>query len=211
MIIGIAGGTGSGKTTVVEKIIKRLPFGQVSVLSQDSYYKDNTALTMEQRNLINYDHPNSIDFELMISHLEKLNAGVDVEQPVYSYEEHNRTEDTVLTKATKVIVVEGILIFSVKELRDLFDIKIFVDTPDDERLIRRIRRDIVERGRDVEEVLSRYENTLRPMHQQFIEPYKREADIIVPEGGNNHVAINILSKTIRETLLYNESNAKTSR
>jgi len=209
MIIGIAGGTGSGKTTVVEKIIARLPKRQVSVLSQDSYYNDNTALSIEERNLINYDHPKSVDFDLMIAHLTVLKSGQDVHQPVYSYAEHNRTADTVLTKATKVIVVEGILIFAIKELRDLFDIKLFVDAPDDERLIRRIRRDIKERGRDIEEVLHRYETTLRPMHQQFIEPYKREADIIVPEGGNNQVAINILTNTIRETLTQHETNTQT--
>jgi len=200
MIIGIAGGTGSGKTTVVERIINQFPLGEISVLSQDSYYKDNSGRTIEERNQINYDHPNSIDWDLLIAHLLVLKSGQDIQQPVYSYEQHNRTDQTITTKTTKVTVVEGILIFSIKELRDLFDIKIFVDTPDDERLIRRIRRDIKERGRDVEEVLGRYETTLRPMHQQFIEPYKREADIIVPEGGNNEVAISILSKTIRQTL-----------
>ncbi len=207
MIIGISGGTGSGKTTVVERIIKQLPVGEISVLSQDSYYKDNSSLSMEERNQINYDHPNSLDWDLMVAHLLVLKSGQDIQQPIYSYEEHNRTDKTITTKATSVIVVEGILIFSIKELIDLFDIKIFVETPDDERLIRRIRRDIKERGRDIEEVLCRYEDTLRPMHQQFIEPYKREADIIVPEGGNNEVAINIISKTIQQTLEQYESNA----
>lgn len=200
MIIGIAGGTGSGKTTVVNKIIAKLPLGEVSVLSQDSYYKDNTGLTMEERNRINYDHPNSIDVDLLIEHLKDLNLGKDIEQPIYSYAEHNRTKEVKLTKATKVIVVEGILIFAINELRELFDVKIFVDTPDDERLIRRIRRDVQERGRDVEEVLTRYQTTLRPMHEQFIEPYKRYADLIVPEGGNNSVAISILRNTIKEIL-----------
>ncbi len=205
MIIGIAGGTGSGKTTVVKRIIENLPGGEISVISQDNYYKDNSELNMEQRNNINYDHPKSIDFELMIRHINQLKAGKPIDQPVYSYKEHNRTDQTSFTEATSVIIVEGILIFSVKELRDLFDVKIYVDTPDDERLVRRLRRDIFERGRDVNEVLDRYVNTLRPMHQQFIEPYKRDADIIIPEGGNNHVAINVISNTIKEQLANDES------
>ncbi len=202
MIIGIAGGTGSGKTTVVDRIIELFPENKVSVISQDNYYNDNSNLSMEERNAINYDHPNSIDFDLMIEHIKQLKNGQSIEQPVYSYKIHNRTEETIVTEPTNVIVVEGILIFSQKELRDLFDVKIFVDTPDDERLVRRIRRDIGERGRDVNEVLDRYVNTLRPMHQQFIEPYKREADIIIPEGGENKVAINVIANTIKDQLNY---------
>lgn len=205
MIIGIAGGTGSGKTTVVKKIISELPKGQVSVLSQDNYYKDNTGLSMKERDAINYDHPNSIDFDLLIEHIKSLKSGNDIDQPVYSYALHNRLDEKTYTRATKVIVVEGILIYAVQALRELFDVRLFVDTPSDERLIRRIRRDIEERGRDVEEVLSRYESTLRPMHEQFIEPYKRYADIIVPEGGNNQVAIRVLSKTIKEILADEDS------
>lgn len=206
MIIGIAGGTGSGKTTVVKKIIKQLPTDQVSVISQDNYYKDNSHLSMEERHAINYDHPNSVDFNLLIDHLKQLKQGISINQPVYSYVNHNRLKEVIQTKATKVIVVEGILIFALKELRDLFDVKLFVDTPDDERLIRRIRRDIQDRGRDIEEVLNRYEDTLRPMHQQFIEPYKKYADIIVPEGGNNNVAIKVITKTIKEILFYSDAN-----
>lgn len=205
MIIGIAGGTGSGKTTVVKKIIHQLPAGEVSVISQDNYYKDNSHLSMEDRNEINYDHPNSVDFNLLIEHLSQLKQGINIEQPLYSYHSHNRLPEVKQTKATKVIVVEGILIFAVKELRDLFDVKIFVDTPDDERLIRRIRRDIEERGRDIEEVLNRYEDTLRPMHRQFIEPYKKYADIIVPEGGSNSVAIGVITRTIKEILFYSDA------
>ena len=205
MIIGIAGGTGSGKTTVVKKIIHQLPAGEVSVISQDNYYKDNSHLSMEDRNEINYDHPNSVDFNLLIEHLSQLKQGINIEQPLYSYHSHNRLPEVKQTKATKVIVVEGILIFAVKELRDLFDVKIFVDTPDDERLIRRIRRDIQERGRDIEEVLNRYEDTLRPMHRQFIEPYKKYADIIVPEGGSNSVAIGVITRTIKEILFYSDA------
>lgn len=206
MVIGIAGGTGSGKTTVVKKIIKQLPAGEVSVISQDNYYNNNSHLTMEERNEINYDHPNSVDFDLLIQHLTRLKQGISIDQPVYSYKEHNRLKDVKQTRATKVIVVEGILIFAIKELRDLFDVKIFVDTPDDERLIRRIRRDIQERGRDIEEVLNRYETTLRPMHRQFIEPYKKYADIIVPEGGNNSVAIGVITRTIKEILFYSDAH-----
>ena len=205
MIIGIAGGTGSGKTTVVKKIIHQLPAGEVSVISQDNYYNDNSHLSMEDRNEINYDHPNSVDFNLLIEHLSQLKQGINIEQPLYSYHSHNRLPEVKQTKATKVIVVEGILIFAVKELRDLFDVKIFVDTPDDERLIRRIRRDIEERGRDIEEVLNRYEDTLRPMHRQFIEPYKKYADIIVPEGGSNSVAIGVITRTIKEILFYSDA------
>lgn len=202
MIIGIAGGTGSGKTTVVNKIIQKLPAGEISVISQDNYYKDNSELTMEERNAINYDHPNSIDFELLVEHIKLLKENKSINQPVYSYKTHNRLPEVTPTKATKVIVVEGILIFALKELRDLFDVKIFVDTPDDERLIRRIKRDISERNRDINEVLERYVNTLRPMHQQFIEPNKIYADIIVPEGGNNSVAIRVISKTIKEIISH---------
>ncbi|MBX2845075.1 MAG: uridine kinase [Saprospiraceae bacterium] len=200
MIIGIAGGTGSGKTTVVEKIIDLFNEDQVALLSQDSYYKDNSHLTMEQRNAINYDHPDSIDFSLLCQHLLELKEGRNIAQPTYSYQEHNRLPETRFTEAKKVTIVEGILIFTLKELRDLCDVKVFVDTPDDERLIRRIRRDLKERGRDIEEILCRYEDTLRPMHLQFIEPTKRYADIIVPEGGNNSVAIRIIANTIKDKL-----------
>jgi len=200
MIIGIAGGTGSGKTTVVEKIISFFPAGDVALLSQDSYYKDNSHLTMEERQSINYDHPDSIDFDLMTEHLKELKAGRNIAQPIYSYEKHNRLPHSQLTRAKKVTIIEGILIYCMKDIRDLCDIKVFVDTTDDERLIRRIRRDIKERGRDIEEVLCRYEDTLRPMHLQFIEPTKRYADIIVPEGGNNTVAIQVIANTIKEQL-----------
>ncbi len=201
MIIGITGGTGSGKTTVVEKIISLLPEGEVSLLSQDNYYKDNSHLNIEERNQINYDHPDSIDFDLMLKHLTSLKDGKSVNQPVYSYVEHNRLKETRLTQATKVVIVEGILIFNMAELRNLCDVKVFVDTPDDERLLRRVRRDLSERGRDIEEILKRYEETLRPMHLQFIEPTKRYADIIIPEGGHNDVAIRVIANMIRERLI----------
>ncbi len=163
-IIGIAGGTGSGKTTVVNTILKGLPVDEVCVISQDSYYKATDELSLEERNKINFDHPNSIDFELLIEHLKLLKADRIIDQPVYSFVTHNRTKDVIKTYPRKVIIVEGILIFNNKELLDLFDIKIFVHAQSDERLIRRIRRDITERGRDIDEVLNRYQSTLKPMH-----------------------------------------------
>ncbi len=200
LIIGIAGGTGSGKTTVVTKIIKELPSDEVCVISQDSYYKATDNLSYEERTKINFDHPRAIDFDLIIKHLKKLKAGKTIDQPVYSFVTHNRTKDVVKTHPRKVIIVEGILIFNNEELRDLFDIKIFVHADTDERLIRRVRRDINERGRDINEVLSRYQDTLKPMHQQFIEPTKNFADIIIPNDRHNTVAIDILRTVISNKL-----------
>lgn len=199
-IIGIAGGTGSGKTTVVNTILKGLPVDEVCVISQDSYYKATDELSIEERNKINFDHPNSIDFELLIEHLKLLKADRIIDQPVYSFVTHNRTKDVIKTHPRKVIIVEGILIFNNKELLDLFDIKIFVHAQSDERLIRRIRRDITERGRDIDEVLNRYQSTLKPMHEQFIEPTKNVADIIIPNDRYNTVAIEIIRSVINERL-----------
>jgi len=199
-IIGIAGGTGSGKTTVVNTILKGLPVDEVCVISQDSYYKATDELSIEERNKINFDHPNSIDFELLIDHLKLLKADRIIDQPVYSFVTHNRTKDVIKTYPRKVIIVEGILIFNNKELLDLFDIKIFVHAQSDERLIRRIRRDITERGRDIDEVLNRYQSTLKPMHEQFIEPTKNVADIIIPNDRYNTVAIEIIRSVINERL-----------
>ena len=200
LIIGIAGGTGSGKTTVVNKIVKELPSDEVCVISQDSYYKATDNLSYEDRTKINFDHPRAIDFELIIKHLKKLKAGKTIDQPVYSFVTHNRTKDVVKTHPRKVVIVEGILIFNNEELRDLFDIKIFVHADTDERLIRKIRRDINERGRDINEVLSRYQDTLKPMHQQFIEPTKNFADIIIPNDRHNTVAIDIVRTVISNKL-----------
>ena len=201
LIIGITGGTGCGKTTVVNQIVKELSGEEVTVISQDSYYKDLSHLTFEERTKINFDHPNSIDFELLKEHLLALKAGRSVQSPTYSFVEHNRTKETVLVKPTNVVIVEGILIFSHPDIRDLFNIKIFVHADSDERLIRRIKRDITERGRDVEEVLNRYQNTLKPMHMQFIEPMKEFADIIIPNNRYNTVAIDII-KTIVHNRVY---------
>lgn len=200
LIIGIAGGTGCGKTTVVNTILKELPEGEVGVISQDSYYKDTSHLSYDERVKINFDHPRSIDFELLEKHLKALKNGNSIEQPVYSFVKHNRTGDTIITKPRKVMIVEGILILSHAEIRDLFDIKIFVHADSDERLIRRLKRDITERGRDINEVLARYQNTLKPMHQQFIEPMKEYADIIIPNNKYNTVAVDIVKTIINERL-----------
>lgn len=200
LIIGIAGGTGSGKTTVVRKIIDRLPKGEVAVLPQDSYYRDSSHLPLEERQKINFDHPNSIEFELLQAHLKQLKQGNAIDQPIYSYLTCTRSEETIRVEPTEVVIIEGILALTQPELRDLMDIKVFVDCDADDRLNRVIKRDIVERGRSVDMVLDRYEDTLKPMHLQFIEPTKRYADIIVPQGGNNHVAIDILTQFIQKNL-----------
>lgn len=200
LIIGIAGGTGSGKTTVVNQIINQLPEDEVCVISQDSYYKETDNLSYEERIKINFDHPRAIDFDLLVAHLIALKKDEIIEQPVYSFVTHNRTKDTVKTHPRKVVIVEGILIFNSKELRKLFDIKIFVHADTDERLIRRVRRDITERGRDIDEVLNRYQDTLKPMHQQFIEPTKKFADIIIPNDRYNTVAVDIVRSVINERL-----------
>ncbi|WP_299437325.1 uridine kinase [uncultured Aquimarina sp.] len=200
LIIGIAGGTGCGKTTVVKQIVNELPENEVCVISQDSYYKDTSHLRYEERTRINFDHPQSIDFELLGVHLDALRKGETIEQPVYSFVEHNRTKETVKTEPSKVIIVEGILILTNPQIRDMFDIKIYVQTDSDERLIRRLKRDIAERGRDMEEVLDRYQNTLKPMHQQFIDPTKEFADLIIPNNNYNNVAIDIVRTIVKERL-----------
>lgn len=200
LIIGIAGGTGSGKTTVVNQIMNELPADEVCVISQDSYYKATDDLTYDERVKINFDHPRAIDFDLLIQHISDLKEGKIIEQPIYSFVTHNRTKDTLKTHPRKVVVVEGILIFNSEQLRNLFDIKIFVHADADERLIRRVRRDINERGRDIDEVLNRYQDTLKPMHQQFIEPTKNFADIIIPNDRYNTVAVDIVRTVISERL-----------
>ena len=200
LIIGIGGGTGSGKTTVVNQILSEFQEGEVQVISQDSYYQDTSHLTFEERCKINFDHPKSIDFELLESHLQSLKQGENVNQPVYSFKTNNRTGETTLTEPKKVVIVEGILILSNTQLRSLFDIKIFVHADSDERLMRRLKRDIAERGRDLDEVLERYQTTLKPMHDQFIEPMKAFADIIIPNNHFNTVAVNVVKSIINEQL-----------
>jgi uridine kinase len=200
LIIGIAGGTGCGKTTVVDQITGDLPPNEVCILSQDSYYRDLSHLSFEERCNVNFDHPAAIDFELLESHLTHLKKGESVQQPVYSFKTHNRTTETILTEPRKVMIVEGILIMSHPAIRDLFDIKIFVHADSDERLIRRLKRDNSERGRDLAEVLDRYQSTLKPMHDEFIEPTKEFADIIIPNNRYNTVAVDIVRTIIADKL-----------
>lgn len=196
LVVGIAGGTGAGKTTVVRKIMARLPEANLSVIPQDNYYKDNSHLPLEERQQLNFDHPASIQFSLLVKHIRSLKQGQAIEVPIYSYLTCTRSEETIPVAPKNVVIVEGILILTHPRLRDLLDIKVFVDAAADERLIRVIHRDILERGRNVKEVLERYEKSVKPMHQQFIEPAKRYADIIVPRGGRNEVAIDVLARMI---------------
>lgn len=200
LIIGIAGGSGSGKTTVAKRLAERL-HDHIVIVSQDSYYKDQSHLPLEERQALNFDHPNAIDWELLTKNVKRLKEGQDIEQPVYSYITCTRSEsETVHIFPAPIIIIEGILIFTCKPLMDLMDIKVYVDADDDDRLMRVIARDIRERGKDVEWVMDRYTKTVKPMHLQFIAPSKRYADIIVPQGGHNRVAINILVATIRNIL-----------
>ena len=199
-IIGIAGGTGSGKTTVVRKIVETLPKTKVAVIPQDSYYNDNTGISMEERRKINYDHPNAFDWKLLIHQINELRNGNAIEQPTYSYIESNRLPETIHIEPCEVIIIEGIMALCRKELRDLMDLKIFVDADPDDRLIRVISRDIAERGRTAQMVMDRYIDVLKPMHLEFIEPTKRYADLIIPQGGNNKKAIDIMRAYITQRL-----------
>ena len=200
LVIGIAGGSGSGKTTVVKAITQRL-HEKVVVIPQDSYYKDSSHLPIEERQKVNFDHPDSIDFRLLNEQLRDLKSGKSIRQPVYSYLTCSRSKtETVTVQPADVIIVEGILIFTCAELREQMDIKIFVDADDDDRLMRVMARDIIERGKTVETVIARYTKTVKPMYLQFIEPSKRYADIIIPQGGHNKVAIDIISATIEKAL-----------
>jgi uridine kinase len=201
LIIGIAGGTGCGKTTVVNQIINELPAEEVGVISQDSYYNDLSHLTLLERKETNFDHPKSIDFELLENHLKELKSGKSIQQPVYSFIECNRTRDTVKTYARKVMIVEGILIMTNPIIRDMFDIKIYVHADSDERLIRRLKRDVNERGWNLDETLKKYQTILKPMHDQFIEPTKEYADIIIPNNKYNTVAVDIVRTIINEKLV----------
>ena len=201
LTIGIAGGTGSGKTTVVRNILTSLNSENVLVISQDNYYKDHNELSFHEREKMNFDHPRSIDFDLLTEHVQTLKSGQTIEQPTYSFITHSRTTETIITHPKEVVIVEGILILTHPELRELFDLKIFVHADSDERLIRWIQRDTQERGRDLEEVLNRYRTTVKPMHEQFIEPSKIHADIIVPNmKKKNKAAISVLSTLIKDKL-----------
>lgn len=205
IIIGIAGGTGSGKTTVVRKIVNSLKPGEVVLLPQDSYYKDSSHVPAELRQQINFDHPDAFDWPLLLQHIQMLKEGKSIEQPVYHYQTSSRLAETIHVKPRPVIIIEGILALCDPDLRNMMDLKIFVDADPDERLIRVIQRDVVERGRTAEAVMERYTRVLKPMHQQFIEPTKRYADLIIPEGGNNEIAIHILKMYI-EKHLHHEVN-----
>jgi len=197
LIIGIAGGSGSGKTTVVRKIVNALPKESVAVISQDSYYYDNGHLSQEEKLKINFDHPTSIEWSLLIDHIHQLQQGKSVEMPIYSYVTCARAKETQTVKPKRVIIVEGILILTHPELRKLMDVKLFVSTDSDERLMRIIRRDIQERGRNYDDALTHYASFVKPMHQQFIEPTKLFADVIIPEGGQNKVAIDMVVSRIK--------------
>lgn len=201
LIIGLAGGTGCGKTTVVNQIINELPDEEVGVISQDSYYHDLSHLALSERRETNFDHPNSIDFKLLAEHLKELNEEKSIQQPVYSFLECNRTDETVPTHPTKVLIVEGILILTHPEIREMCDIKIFVHADSDERLIRRLKRDVNERGWDLDETLEKYQTILKPMHDQFIEPTKEFADIIIPNNRYNTVAVDIVRSIVNEKLV----------
>jgi uridine kinase len=198
--IGIAGGTGSGKTTVASVILKRVGAGNIAFLAHDAYYKDLQDLPVAQRDIINFDHPDSLDTDLMVEHLEALLEWEPIEVPIYDFTTHTRTDRKQEIPPQAVVLVEGILIFADGRLRDLFDVKIFVDTPPDIRFIRRLQRDIVERGRTMESVIRQYETTVRPMHMEFVEPSKRHADVIIPEGGLNTVAMDMMVARIEELL-----------
>ncbi len=197
LIIGIAGGSGSGKTTVVNKIIEQLPADCVTVISQDAYYKDNGHLSAEDRAKINFDHPSAIEFNLLVKHMDMLREGKTIPMPIYSYLTCARADETIPVPAREVVIIEGILILANPRMRDRMDIKIFVDADGDDRLMRIIRRDIEERGRSFIDVLEHYERFVKPMHLQFIEPSKRYADIIVPQGGENHVAIDMIRNMVK--------------
>jgi len=197
LIIGIAGGSGSGKTTVTEKIIRNLDEDKIAVIQHDSYYRDISHYDGADPSTVNFDHPDSLETSLLIEHIKKFKKSQSIEQPIYNFTTHSRMKERRVISPRDFLIIEGILIFSEKELRDLMDIKIYVDTDDDERFIRRLRRDIVERGRSLDSVIQQYIGTVKPMHLEFVEPSKRWADIIIPKGGENNVAIDMVVSKIR--------------
>ena len=200
IIFGVAGGTASGKTTVARTILKSVGAEQVAYLPHDAYYRDQPNLPLSERVLLNYDHPNSLETSLLIKHIKRLTAGEGVEMPVYDFTTHRRTAVTVTVEPASIILVDGILIFTKRKLRELMDIKIFVDTADDVRFIRRLKRDMEERGRSLDSVIEQYLTTVRPMHLKFVEPSKQYADIIIPHGGENRVAVGMVVSRLRELL-----------
>jgi uridine kinase len=200
MIIGICGGTGSGKTTIARKIIESVGRDKVILIEQDSYYRNLADMPLDERHQANFDHPDSIDSEMLMNHLKRLRLGQSIEMPIYDFKSHTRSDDTDHIEPKPVVIVEGILIFAEPRISELLDVKVFVDTPDDIRFIRRLQRDIVERGRTTESVIAQYFATVRPMHFEFVEPSKRNADIIIPESGNHNIGIEFICSKIREEL-----------
>ena len=200
LIIGISGGTGSGKTTVANRILESVKASEVVFIQQDSYYRNLKDLPLDYRHVANFDHPDAIDNDLLVNHIRKLRAGESVELPIYDFRTHTRANETRFVEPRPIVIVEGILIFADPRLLEQLDIKVFVDTPDDIRFIRRLQRDMNERGRTLESVIEQYVGTVRPMHMQFVEPSKRYADVIIPEGGHNLVSIDLISGKIRERL-----------
>ena len=200
MIIGICGGTGSGKTTLARKIIESVGQGEVILVEQDSYYRNLSDMPLDERHEANFDHPDSIDSEMLVNHLKRLRGGQAIEMPIYDFVTHTRSDESEHIEPKPVVIVEGILIFAESRVLDLLDVRVFVDTPDDIRLIRRLKRDINERGRSFERTLWQYEHTIRPMHFEFVEPSKRHADIIIPEGGNPEITSEFICGLVREKL-----------
>ena len=200
VIIGIAGGTGSGKTTVAREVLRHFPGASVVTIHHDSYYLDRSHLAPREREGINYDHPEAFENELLLNHLRKLKAGEAIQKPIYDYETHTRKSETIKVRPARIILLEGIMVLAEPEFRDLLDIKLYVDTDTDERFIRRLRRDIVKRGRTMEQVIEQYLKTVRPMHLQFVEPSKRYADVVIPEGGKNVVAVDLIVTKLKDIL-----------
>lgn len=200
VIIGIAGGTGSGKTTVAKEVLKHFPGASVVTIHHDSYYRDRSHLPFEERVTINYDHPDAFENQLMLEQLTSLKSGETIQKPLYDYETHTRKSETLTIRPARIVLLEGILVLALREIRDVLDIKLYVDTDADERFIRRLRRDMVRRGRTAEQVIEQYLDTVRPMHLQFVEPSKRYADVIIPEGGKNVVAVDLIVTKLRDIL-----------
>jgi uridine kinase len=209
IVIGITGGSGSGKTTVVKKILDFFPGNEVAVISQDAYYRDNSLLSLEERQKINFDHPNSIEFELLVKHIEALKKGQAIEEPTYDYVSSTRQQKTTRIEPRHIVIVEGILLFTDAQIRNLCNIKVYVDADSDDRLIRIIERDMLERGRSAQDVINRYQ-IVKAMHEQFIEPTKRFADLIIPQGGENHIAIDVLVSMIQQKLHIQSKKTQTA-